>query len=140
MIAKASPNGTFVRVAKGSATPRSARFAGPKVLSRVWTATACSRLAVTSVHQSCQATNRNSNRPRVMSTSPRVRTPQRKPFIAAGSWLDLRVQQTQASRVCREGHLVHAFHVVTQPEELGVLAIDRDRIALVQRSAHGRTV
>src|ERR1039458_388439 len=99
--------------------------------------TACARFAVTSVHQSCQDTNRNSSRPRVMSTSPRVRTPHRRRLIEAPSLLDLRVKQTQASREGREGHLVHALHVIAQSEQFDVLAIDRYLLILVQRSAHG---
>src|SRR5665647_157930 len=143
MIAKASPNGTFVRVARGtvgSAAPRSARFAGPKPFSRAWTVTACSLLAATSVHQSCQVTNSNNNSPRVTSTSPRVRTAQRNPFIVVPSSLSSRVLQTQASRVCRKCRLVDAFHAIAQSEHAGVLAVDRDLLTLVQRGAHGRLV
>src|SRR5450631_2584923 len=138
MMAKASPNGTFVRFATGFGSPRSGRPAGPKPLSRAWMVTVCSRLAVTSVHHSCQAMNRNRNRPTVMNTSPRVRTPQRNPFIAFPSWLDLRVQQAQASGVCREDRLVQGFHVVAQSEQLDILAIDLDLLTLVQRPAQGR--
>src|SRR5665648_6247 len=143
MIAKASPNGTFVKVARGtrgSATPRSPRFAGPKPLSRAWTVAACVLLAATSVHQSCQATNSSSNSPRVMSTSPRVRTAQRNPFIVVLSSLSSRVLQTQASRVSRKGRLVDALHVIAQSEQAGVLPVDRDLLALLQRGAHGRLV
>src|ERR1035437_154983 len=99
--------------------------------------TAWARFAVTSVHQSCQDTKRNSSRPRVMSTSPRVRTPRCSRLIEVPSLLDLRVKQTQASQVGREGHPGHAFHVIAQSEQFDVLAIDRYLLILVQRSAHG---
>src|SRR5450631_1459756 len=132
MMAKASPNGTFVRVASVSA----GRPAGPKPLSSAWMVTACSRLAVTSVHQSCQAMKRKSRRPRVMNTSPRVRTPERTHLIAVPSSQDLRVRQTQASRVCRESHLVIALNVVAQPVVVHILPIDLDLLVLVERRTH----
>src|ERR1039458_4545002 len=99
--------------------------------------TACARFAVTSVHQSCQDTNRKSSRPRALAAPPSIRTPHRSRLIEAPSLLDLRVKQNKASRVGREGHLVHAFHVIAQSEQFDVLAIDRYLLILVQRSAHG---
>src|SRR5450756_1036480 len=103
-------------------------------------ATACSRLAVTSVHHSCHATNSNSNTPRVISSSPIVPTTQRSAFTVPSSSLALRMQQAQASLVCREGRLCLAGHVIAQAEQVGVLPVDRDLRALVQRLAHGQLV
>src|SRR5450631_3654716 len=102
--------------------------------------TTWARLAVTSVHQSCQDTKRRSSRPRVMSTSPRFRTPRCSRLIEVPSSLDLRVEQAQASGVGREGHLVHALDVIAQSEQFDIFAIYRNLLILVQRGAHGRNV
>src|SRR5450756_922764 len=103
-------------------------------------ATACSRLAVTSVHHSCHATNSNSNSPRVINSSPIVPTTQRSAFTVEPSSLTLRMHQAQASLVCRETRLGLAGHVIAQTEQVGVLPVDRDLRALVQRLAHGQLV
>src|SRR5665647_14381 len=103
-------------------------------------ATACSRLAVTSVHHSCHATNSNSNSPRVINSSPTVPTTQRSAFTVEPSSLTLRVHQTQASLVCREARPGLAGHVIAQTEQVGVLAVDRDLLTPVQSLTHGRLV
>src|SRR5674476_427582 len=103
-------------------------------------ATACSRLAVTSVHHSCHATNSNSNTPRVISSSPIVPTTQRSAFTVESSSLTLRIQQAWASLVCREGRLGLAGHVIAQTEQVGIVPVGPDLPALVQRGAHGHRV
>src|SRR5665647_987585 len=103
-------------------------------------ATACSRLAVTSVHHSCHATNSNSNTPRVISSSPIVPTTQRSAFTVQSSSLTLRIQQAQTSLVCREGRLCLAGHVIAQTEQVGVLPVDPDLLTSVQSRTHASLV
>src|SRR5674476_816543 len=106
-----------------------------------WTdVTACSLLAVTSVHHSCHATNSNSNTPRVINSSPIVPTTQRSAFTVEPSSPTLRIQKTQAPLVCREGRLCPAGHVIAQTEQVGVLPVDPDLLTPVQSCTHGSLV